>query len=254
MWFGMRMMRPLFFRKIMISVFLILWMFPVKQIGAESQVVQEKIKIHFARMDVVDIHFFKALVKEAFKRMEIELEVADLPPARAMMYLDDGTIDAAGPRNKSVEKKYTHIIRSPEIFFNNELTAFSTDPTIKLSGWNSLKDYRVAYQNGWIVYETHVKQAKQIDVMRTQYALFRYLTSHRTDLALSSKHVGLKVIRENNLKGVYLLAPPIDVRENYLYLHKKHAALAKEFAIVLRQLKADGTFLGLHNKIVSNAF
>ena len=44
------------------------------------------------------------------------------------------------------------------------------------------------------------------------------------------------------LKNIHLIEPPLDTRAMFIYLHKRHAALAPKLAEALRALKADGSY------------
>jgi polar amino acid transport system substrate-binding protein len=197
-----------------------------------------------------ELIFFKELVHEICNRLDIDLQIIALPYVRAAHEVNQGTYDADGPRNPTVEKKHPNLVRVPEVFFFNDLVAFAKKPDIKLSGWESLKSFRVAYVRGWQVYETSVAGVKNLEILNSEKALFKFLYAGRTDVALAARYLGLKLVHDLNLNGIYVVEPPLVVKKMYLYLNKKHAKLAPILAETLREMKADGTYQKIYNKIM----
>lgn len=195
---------------------------------------------------------FKKLVFEICNQLDIDLQVIVLPHVRAAHEVNQGTYDADGPRNPTVEKNYPNLVRVPEVFFSNDLVAFAKKPDIKLSGWDSLKPLRVAYVRGWQVYETNVVGVKNLEILDSENALFKFLDAGRTDVALASRYLGLKIVHDLNLNGIYIVEPPLVVKKMYLYLNKKHEKLAPILAETLREMKADGTYRKIYDKIMGS--
>jgi polar amino acid transport system substrate-binding protein len=197
-----------------------------------------------------ELILFKELVYEICNRLKIDLQLVVLPHARAAHEVNLGTYDADGPRNPTVEKNHPNLVRVPEVFFFNDLVAFAKDAVIKLSGWDSLKPLRVAYVRGWQVYETNVKGVKNLEILDSENALFKFLDAGRTDVALAARYLGLRIIRDLDLKGIYIVEPPLVIKKMYLYLNQKHEKLALIFAKTLRTMKTDGTYQKIYDKIM----
>ena len=192
------------------------------------------------------------LVEEMCKRLGIVLQMRSLPIARAIDELDQENIDIEGPRNHTVEKIFSNIIRVPETLFVNDLIAFSKDPNIKISGWNSLKRFRVAYVRGWKIYKNNVVGVKHLDIIESDEALFKFLDAGRTDVALSARILGSKVISDLKLKGIVAIEPPLVVKKMYFYMNKKYEKLTQVMAETLRGMKRDGTYQRLYNKTLNS--
>lgn len=182
----------------------------------------------------------------------IDFEFVSLPIARSMDEFANGFIDIEGPRNTTIEKNFPNIVKIPEAIFINDLVAFSKDSNIKLSGWNSLKKYKVAYLRGWKIYENNVKNVKNLDVLDNQEALFQFLDEGRADLILLSRIEGFKIIAKLNLKGIVAIEPPLAVKKLYLYINKKHERLAPVFAKILLDMKRDGTYRQIYSQTIGD--
>lgn len=194
--------------------------------------------------DVVsdDVDFFKQLVITICSKLEIETKILVLPTARSIKMLGAGELDAEGPRNESIERTYPDLIRVPEAFYTTKLCAFTSKPDIQLSGWESLKPYRVAYPNGWKIFQNNVTHYKNLETLDSHEALFKFLSNNRTDIVLVKKKIGLKLIKQENLSNIYIVEPPIAIKKQFLYLHKRNQNFASIIAQILREMKKDGTY------------
>ncbi len=163
----------------------------------------KKLTIAFPIVESSDVDFFKQLTLTIFSKLEIETTILMLPTARSIKMLGDGELDAEGPRNESIERTYQHLIRVPEAFYSTELCAFSSKPDIQLSGWKSLKPYKVAYPKGWKIFQNNVTHYKSLETLDTHEALFKFLSDNRTDIVLAKKKFGLKMIKQENLSNIY---------------------------------------------------
>jgi polar amino acid transport system substrate-binding protein len=80
--------------------------------------------------------------------------------------------------------------------------------------------------------------------------LFRQLQLDRTEVALYERWQGLSRIQRQGVTDVHLLEPLLARREMFLYLHKRHAALAPRLAAALRAIKAEGLYDRLYREKV----
>jgi len=136
----------------------------------------------------------------------------------------------------------------PERFVRISFVAFSKDATISLDkGWNSLKPYRIAFINGWKMFEANAAGARVVHKVDRPEQLFRMLDEGRVDLVLYTRADGMVMASELGLTAIAPLAPSLKDVDMYLYLHKKHQALVPQLSQAIRDLKADGTY----NRILS---
>jgi len=217
-----------------------------------TETIPAELKINIPDLPYPEIILFRGLVEEICGRLDIDVQMLSLPWARSIDEMNEGKLDAEGPRNPTVEKNYPDIVRVPEVFFTNDLVAFSRDSNIRLSGWDSLRPYRVAYVRGWKIYENNVKEVKKLDILDSEKALFKFLDAGRTDVALAARILGFKIIHDLNLKGIVVVEPPLIVKKMYLYMNKKHTKLAQVMAETLQGMKRDGTYQRIYNKTLNS--
>ncbi|MCB1739887.1 MAG: transporter substrate-binding domain-containing protein [Gammaproteobacteria bacterium] len=190
----------------------------------------------------LDRRVLEVVASEALQRLGYGLEVISLPSERSLRTADQGEVDGEGLRVAGLGELYPNLIQVPEPFVRISFVAFSRDATIELNGWDSLRDHRVAFINGWKMFESHATHARSVTKVDQPQQLFNMLASSRVDLALYTKADGEVLIREQGLTSIAPLSPSLKDVDMYLYLHRKHEALVPELAATIRALKADGTY------------
>ena len=230
-------------------IFTVGWLFVLPDIGAEEK-VPATFTVIISDAPYPEYTLSRDLTREMCKRSNVELRILSLPVSRSIFEVDQGTYDAEAPRNRTVERNYSNIVRIPETLFTNDLVAFSKDANIQLAGWDSLKPYRVAYARGWKIYENNVRSAAEIEILDNVTALFKFLDAERTDLALASRFLGTKVIEELHLKHIRVVESPLASKKMFIYVNKKHSKLALKLAEILREMKRDGTYRGIYNNVL----
>ncbi len=185
--------------------------------------------------------FFKAITKEIFEKEGFDVTIQHPPAERALQMANSGVDDGDGPRIGGLGSKYPNLLQIPEKIIDVDFTAFSKQ-NIYISGWESLKPYRVGFLIGWKILEDNIVEAKSIHKVAEAETLFRLLASGRIDVAVINRVDGLAIIRTLKLEGISPLNPPLAQREMFLYLHKKHEHLVPRITADLRAMKADGRY------------
>ena len=194
--------------------------------------------------------FMDLISKEAFKRIGYTLNTVQLPAERGLRNVNAGIEDGEMSRIKGLDKLYPNLIRVPEKIMDWEFVGFSNQPINLDKGWPSLQFHAVTFINGWKILEKNVPQQAEITKVRTPEQLFSILQKQRTDLILYERWGGLLYIKQHKLKGIQLNSPPLAVREMFIYLHKKHIDLVPKLASTLKQMKQDGSYQSIVNKIL----
>lgn len=188
------------------------------------------------------------LAEEACKRVGVGFKLVSLPSERSLLAANQGEVDGEGLRVAGLEENYPHLLRVPERFIGISFVAFATNPAITLSeGWASLQTHRVAFINGWKMFEAHATGARVVHKLDKAEQLFQMLAAGRIDLALYTRADGLALVRQLGLSGITPLAPALRDVDMYLYLHQKHQHLVPRLAKALREMKADGS----HQRILA---
>lgn len=190
----------------------------------------------------LDRRALQLLGTEVFRRVGLDLQLKSLPSERSLFAADAGEVDGEGLRIAGIEARYPNLVRVPERFIGISFVAFARDDSIQLEkGWDSLSPHRLAFINGWKMFEAKTGQARVVHKVEQAEQMFRMLAQGRIDLALYTLADGNALVRSLGLEGVRAVRPPLADVDMFLYLHRRHEALAPRLAQALRDIKADGT-------------
>lgn len=182
------------------------------------------------------------LAQEACRRVGVGFKLVSLPSERSLQAANLGEVDGEGLRVAGLEEAYPNLLRVPERFIGISFVAFANDPAIVLNqGWASLQPHRVAFINGWKMFEANATGARVVHKVDKPEQLFQMLAAGRIDLALYTRADGQALVRQLGLQGIAPLAPALRDVDLFLYLNHKHRELVPALARALREMKADGS-------------
>ncbi len=185
--------------------------------------------------------YLDMIAREAFRRAGVELKLVKLPAERGLINANAGIDDGDMVRIAGLEKQYPNLIRVPEKLTDWVFVAFSKDRAIP-ANWTAIRLRAVGHIKGWKIYERAVNGAERVTTVDDPEQLFRLLELGRIEVALYEHWFGLALARKLGLKDIQPLSPPLYRREMYIYLHRRHAALAPRIATALRDMKREGFY------------
>ncbi len=187
--------------------------------------------------------FLDRVAREAFARAGRRVRLVDLPAERGLRNANEGIEDGDLTRIAGMEKTYPNLVMVPEKIIDWRFSAFTRDPALTTTaGWKSLLSYSVGIIKGWKIAETNLAKARQIVYVEDAEQLFRLLAKNRVDAVVYSREMGQLLLKQRRLQNVRLVEPPLDTREMFIYLNKKHTPLIPGLVRALRSLKADGSY------------
>ncbi len=178
---------------------------------------------------------------EAFRRAGVRLKLVRLPAERALMNADSGLDDGALARIAGLDANYPNLVRVPEKLLDWTFCAFSKDASIP-GQWEAIRQRPTGFIRGWKIYERGMAGAEQVLTAEDSAQLFRMLQLDRVEVVLYECRMGQYLLARSGLRGIYPLAPPLARKEMFIYLNKRHAALAPKLAAALRALKTEGLY------------
>jgi polar amino acid transport system substrate-binding protein len=193
--------------------------------------------------------FAEEVARDAFERVGHALEVVTLPIERALVNANAGIEDGDLYRAAGFEKDYPNLVQVPHPLIEQEFVAFALRSDIAVRGWSDLAPYNVAYITGQKIIERHLQGSGKALSVRDSEQLFALLASGRIDLAINNRWVGLAVAQRAGIP-VRVLEPPLLRVPMFMYLHRKHEALVQPLAAALAAARRDGTWQGLHDRIL----
>lgn len=189
------------------------------------------------------------LMKETFRRIGLEAKIVFTPTEKSLVDVNAGLLDAEINRIAGMEKDFPNLVRIPEPNMTMHFTAFSKK-TYRTTDWEAIRDLYIGIVQGWKILERNTADFPHVIQVPTEKELFRMLHKDRIDIALYSKLTGYAVLNELGYEEIHHLGPPLESRDMYLYVHKKHSGLVEAIAKSLRSMKADGSYQRIKNEAV----
>jgi len=190
--------------------------------------------------------FIDELAREMFKRIGVEVTVTRVPSERSLINVNAGLDDGDLFRVAGMEREYPNLVFVPEKMLDNDFVVFTKREDIEIREWDDLKPYRVAFVIGWKPYELNVKGTRDLTKVRSIELLLPMLENDRADVVLMDRWQGGWIAKQQQFKGRVLEPPLLRIAE-FMYLNKKHAALAPKAAKALADMKADGSYQKLYD-------
>lgn len=221
-------------------VILVCLIFPGNVLADSTLTLNTADSSPYSRLD--DSGFYDVLLTQVFNNLGLAISINHLPSTRSIFNVNIGIDDGEYARVKGVDENYHNLILVEEKLIDFGFTAFSKAVSVEINNWTDLKDYHVAYINGWQIYEKNVTSYKSLMTVKDQKELFDLLINDRVDLILYEKWRGIDYIKEQGLAGIYPSPEPIEKKAMYLYLHKKHENLVQQVEKALQTLKSEGQY------------
>jgi len=194
--------------------------------------------------------FMDQVTSEAFRRVGLSLRTSRLPAERGLKNANSGLTDGEMSRIAGLQKIYPNLIRVPESIMDWHFCAFSPQQINLNNSWQSLKPYQVAFINGWKILEKNVPVNSSTIKVKNVDQLFYLLKTSRADLIMYERWGGLLKIKQLKMNRVSLQLPPLATRHMYIYLHRKHKNYIKKIAESLKEMKRDGSYDRISEKIL----
>ncbi len=183
---------------------------------------------------------------EAFKRLNIPVEVKSFPLARASYMADHGLVDGEAIRVYSYSTAHPNLVRVEESTIPLRVVAFTGVSAISgLNGWEGLRntEYIVEYVHGAPILENnlkkHLKPGQSTGIFDVRKALQK-LALGRSDLYVDDENVVLPLLEYPEIKDKITVAGVMCETPLHMYLHKRHAALEPKLSKVIRDMKNEG--------------
>lgn len=181
------------------------------------------------------------LMMEAFRRIGRRANIVFTPTERSLVDVNAGLLDAELNRIEGMERNFPNLVRVPEPNMTMHFVAFAKQP-YPIDGWKSIEKRHIGIVRGWKILENNTRGFPHLTLVPTETELFTMLQKDRIDVALYAKLTGYEQLSLRGFTGIRHLEPPLASKEMFLYLNKKHAALAEPVAKALREMKQDGTY------------
>jgi polar amino acid transport system substrate-binding protein len=179
------------------------------------------------------------ILREAYRRIGVDLEIRKVPALRAIELTKVGQLDGEVQRIDSFKNAYPTLLQvRPAINFL-EASAFSGSVDFEPQGWESLRPYTVGVVRG-IKFAVDNTSGMRRYVASDYEPLFRMLDLGRLEIGVVPRINGLWHQAWMKSDRIREVKPPLARFELFHYLHKKHASWIPILAAELSAMQREG--------------
>ncbi|NQY21341.1 MAG: transporter substrate-binding domain-containing protein [Campylobacteraceae bacterium] len=201
----------------------------------------------FVRIQGVPDHKLGAMIiKEVYKRLNINVNIISMPGKRALKEAQKGEIiDGEVIRIMKIQALSPTLIRLSPHIRELEGTVFSIKHKVKIKEWSSLNGYKIGMVRGVQYIEDglakSVNKSTKISKVKSDESLLLLLNLGRVDLAVTAKFNGLYQIKKLKLSDkIHSLDNALTKERLYHYLNVKHKLLVPIIEDHLAKMKQSG--------------
>ena len=185
--------------------------------------------------------YLDIIAREAFRRCGLSLQLVKQPPERGLLNANSGQLDGDLTRIKGIEKLYPDLVMVPEKLIDWEFVAFANKPAM-VTNWETIYASPVGHIIGWKIFEQMLQGAPAVTVAQDAEQLFTLLSLKRVNVILYEKWLGLAMAKQLGLNNMSHNMLPLQKREMFIYLHKRHQQYVPRLANALREMKQQGFY------------
>ncbi|MCG8636708.1 MAG: transporter substrate-binding domain-containing protein [Desulfobacterales bacterium] len=195
-------------------------------------------------------------LKEAFRRFgEDSRLIATGSAQRALLMANEyGDGDAMRvPQIKTIAPDLTtNLFQIPEPIIAISFYVYTKKEDLRINGWESLADYHNGLRNGTKILEKNIPG--RTTILPDSVRLMKMLDQGRLDTVTEHDMIGDAVIRDLNLPGILKLRPALVELPGYCFINKKYKHLISKIAMALADMKTDGSFASIKEKVIQGSF
>jgi len=166
----------------------------------------------------------------------------------------DGELHRVFNFHEVSDGKYPNLIRIDSELMSIWISAFSTK-RVKINSWQDLKYLNVAYYRGRKNVEKFLSTVipeKRIFKVSDDKTAFQLLAAQRIDVVISESFEGRRLMKNNyEFSDIYEVGK-LDETRIFSYINKKYQHLSVKIANTLDEMKKDGTFSQIFNRVIKS--
>ena len=193
----------------------------------------------------------EAVLREAYSQIDIDVDIRWLEADEGLAASAAGAFDGSLQRIGGITERYPHLIEVPIPINYLQAVALSTDPSITIDGWASLRPYRVGLVRGILFIEEGLSVGER--VYAEDYSdLLAQLRAGVTDVAIAPRVNSWEARHGPEGLGVVELPGVLQTVALYHYLHDSNEALVPLIQYVLRNMIQDATIWRIREEAYRN--
>ena len=191
------------------------------------------------------------VMREVYRRLGYQIEIRQFPGARAIQLADQGNFDGELARLSVVRGMFENLVMVPTPIHKLKNVVFTRDADFTPRGWDSLKPFSVVTLTGYKYNEKKLKEHGINHYLVTRFdQVLNTVKAGRYDIGLLVMLDGLRVMKDEGIRGLRILDPPLETFPIYHFLHKKQKALVPLVNEKLMELRKEGFVKRVEKRVI----
>jgi polar amino acid transport system substrate-binding protein len=180
---------------------------------------------------------YDRLLLRAFQALDISVTIRHLPSERSLLEANQGRIDGEFARTAQVAAQYDNLVQVPEPLSTWDFVAVTLPGTPVPATFRALRDYHVAFINGWKVFESNVTDYRSLTLVESEEQLFAMLLAQHVDVVLYGRRRAEEWVTRHHATSLVISEDPLARQPMYLLLHLRHAELVPRISAEIARLR-----------------
>lgn len=185
--------------------------------------------------------------QDAFRRLDVAVQINNYPLARRTALVDAGQIDIDAGRVYSYGEAHPNLVRVEEPFVEYGFALYTANPALRPQSLDDVRKsgWLVEYRRGILFCEKTLKPllpTERLSDISSEEQGIKKLLAGRTDLYCDLDYVVSDVLNSPGIAGATRVRKVLSLGNIpiYMYVQRRHAELAPRLAETFRKMKAEG--------------
>lgn len=180
------------------------------------------------------------ILKEAYGRLGISIEVRHLSSNRSLILSSSGQVDGEVVRIAKIDEEYPTLKKINVPLRTIDITVFVRSSEKAEISLENFSQTRVGYVSGLRFFDNYTRSFPRVSTAQDRTELFRLLQWDRVDAVLADRYLGSETLKSLSLDNIEPLAESLITIPLYHFLHQKHVQLVPKIEAVLLDMRATG--------------
>lgn len=207
-------------------------------VSGTAQAADDKVTIA-AIEGLADVPAGEAVIREAYSRLGIDIEIQRFPPAEALRQSNGGEVSAELQRIDGISARYENLVQVPIPINLIQGVVFSRKYRFPVTGWHSLRPYRIGIVKGILFAEVNTF-GMEVSVYDDYPELMDALDRDAVDVGIMPRVEGLNLLRTRQGSEITEMEGILETLFLYHYVHKSRSGLVEQLSTVLKNMLRTG--------------
>lgn len=185
------------------------------------------------------IETIEPILREAYSRIGLEMQIVHYPWNRSLMYAASGHSGGELFRSTVIEKECPELLRVDVPVGFVHMMAFTKNIRKPIKSWEDLRPYSISHVRGIKIIEENT-QGMNTEKVTDLKSAFKKLNMGRTDFVIAERRTGQIFLEELKLRTIRMIEQPLLSAPVYHYLSPGRAYLAAKLEGVLKKMTQEG--------------